>query len=127
MVIFTFVVGVISIRGRFRAVKSGDLSLKYFRTNSGEVPPEYMVKADRHFSNLFEAPTLFYAGCLAAMVTQTVSIAVILFAWSYVAARFLHGFIHLGSNKVVYRMRSYLASWIVLLCLWATVVWAITF
>ena len=35
--------------------------------------------------------------------------------------RYLHAFIHLGGNRVRYRLRAYFVSWLCLLALWITV------
>jgi hypothetical protein len=100
-------------------VREGLATVSYFRTFQGSVvEPEYTVKPARHFANLFEAPTLFYAGCLAAMVAGVSGTAVLALAWGYVAMRYLHAFIHLGANRVRYRMRAYFASWLLLIALW---------
>lgn len=122
MVLLTAVVLVMLFRSRVRMVREGLAPVSYFRTFQGSVEqPEYTIKPARHFANLFEAPTLFYAGCLAAMVTGVTGVAVVVLAWAYVAMRYLHAFIHLGGNRVRYRMRAYFASWLCLLALWITV------
>ena len=95
--------------------------MSYFRTFQGSLEPEFTVKPQRHFANLFEAPTLFYAGCLAAMVAGVTGPVVVALAWGYVAMRYLHAYIHLGGNRVRYRMRAYFASWLCLLALWGYV------
>ena len=43
-------------------------------------------------------------------------------AWGYVAARVAHAFIHLGGNRIRYRVRVYFISWLLLLALWVHVV-----
>jgi hypothetical protein len=122
MVLLTAVVLVMLFRSRVRMVREGLAPVSYFRTFQGSVEePEYTIKPARHFANLFEAPTLFYAGCLAAMVTGVTGTAVVALAWGYVAARCVHTFVHLGSNRVRYRMRAYFVSWIFLVALWVTV------
>ena len=121
MVLLTFSVLVRLFRSRVRAVREGQLPLSFFRIWQGGTEPDYAVKPARHFVNLFEAPTLFYAACLAAMVTQTPGILIQLLAWCYVAARLVHAYIHLGSNLVRYRVRAYFSSWLVLLAMWICV------
>ena len=69
--LLTATVLVIMFRSRARAVREKKISSAYFRTFQGETEPEFIAKPSRHFVNLFEAPTLFYVACLAAMVTQT--------------------------------------------------------
>ncbi len=122
MVLLTAVVLVILFRSRVRAVGQKKISVQYFRTYQGEVEPDEIAKPARHFSNLFEAPTLFYAACVTAMVVHDSGMAVLALAWAYVAARILHAFIHLGSNRIRHRLRAYFAGWLVLLALWIQIV-----
>ena len=122
MVLLTGGVLVMLFRGRLRAVRERKVSLEYFQVYQGGNEPPETAQLARHFINLFEAPTLFYAACLAAMVTgQTGRITVVL-AWSYVAARLLHAYIHLGSNVVPRRLAAYFTSWAVLIALWVWLV-----
>jgi hypothetical protein len=122
MVVLTAVVLVLLFRRRVGAVKSGRVSAQYFRLYQGEVEPETSAKASRHFSNLFEAPTLFYAGCLAAILTGDTGPFIVVIAWLYVVARVAHAYVHLGGNRLRKRMRVYFASWFALLALWLHVV-----
>jgi hypothetical protein len=122
LVILTFAVLIILFRSRVRMVREGLAPVSYFRTFQGSLEqPEFTVKPARHLINLFEAPTLFYAGCLAAMVTGVTGTLVVVLAWLYVATRYLHAYIHLGGNRVRYRMRAYFAGWLCLMALWITV------
>jgi|SRR5690348_12925332 hypothetical protein len=122
MVLLTFGVAVILFRARVRSVREGHTAVSYFRTFAGSPPElEYLAKPTRHFANLFEVPTLFYAGCLAAMVAGATGTPGLVFAWGYVAARLAHAWVHLGGNRVRHRFRIYLTSWIFLLALWAYV------
>jgi hypothetical protein len=43
-------------------------------------------------------------------------------AWAYVAARVLHAFVHMGSNKIPPRMAIYGVSWALLLAMWGLLV-----
>ena len=121
MVLLTASVLVILFRSRVDAVRAGKLSASYFRIYQGATEPEETAKPARHFSNLFEAPTLFYAGCLAAMVTHDSGIVVLAVAWLYVAARFAHSYVHLGHNRLGRRVNAYFASWLALVLLWVHV------
>lgn len=119
------VLGIL-FRSRVRAVRQGKVSTRYFRIYQGEVEPEETAKPARHFSNLFEAPTLFYAACLAAMITHDTGAVVLVLAWLYVAARLAHAYIHLGKNRLGRRINAYFAGWLVLLALWVHVVIHVT-
>jgi hypothetical protein len=121
MVILTFAVLIALFRSRIRMIREGHAPVSYFRTFQGSQEPEYAVKPARHFANLFEAPTLFYAGCLAAMVVGVHGWEVLALAWGYVAARGVHAWVHLGGNRVRHRLRVYFLSWLLLLGLWTYV------
>lgn len=120
MVLLTAVVLVRLFRSRVRAVREGKLTNRYFRVYSGEVEPEYSAQHSRHFVNLFEAPTLFYAACLAGLVTQPSSGLILGLAWFYVAARCVHTVVHLGGNRLRPRIAAYFTSWAALLAIWLT-------
>ena len=107
---------------RVRAVREGRLATAYFATYQGAVEPEYAVKPARHFSNLFEAPVLFYVACVAAMAAQAVTLPLVVLAWGYVLARLVHSYVHLGANRTGNRIKAYFASWLVLGALWLTLV-----
>jgi len=126
MVVLTMMVGALNLFTRITAVRSGRLDPGYFKTFSVGTPPEDVIKVGRHFNNLFEVPTLFYAGALAAMVTGT-SGAANYWAWGFVATRVLHTFIHIGPNKLLYRMPAFVAGVVCLAALWVCVVCKVAF
>jgi hypothetical protein len=124
MVLLTATVLVTLFRRRVQAVSERLITTAYYRIyqDQGVPEPESAAKAARHFSNLFEAPTLFYVACLAAMITQRGGLAMLILAWCYVAARIAHAAIHLGPNTLRWRIRAYFASWLVLMGMWVTLV-----
>ena len=121
LVLLTFGVLIVLFRSRVRMVREGLAPVSYFRVFQGSPEPEFAAKPARHFANLFEAPTLFYAGCLAAMITEVTGTVIVVLAWAYVAMRYLHAYVHLGGNRVRHRMRAYFASWVCLMAMWITV------
>ncbi len=125
MVLLTFVTLVRLFVTRTSAVRAGTVDAAYFRTYQDGSEPEAAVQLARHFSNLFEAPTLFYLVCLAAMVTGQGSSVLVGLAWLYVLLRFIHSFIHTGRNQLPPRIVAYFSSWAVLLAIWALVVWGV--
>lgn len=122
MVLLTATVLVILFRGRVRAVREQKVSVEYYRIYQGGTEPAESAQAARHFINLFEAPTLFYAACLAAMVTHQSGSTIVALAWAYVATRLVHTWIHLGSNRIRLRLRAYFASWLVMCVMWIAIV-----
>src|SRR5688572_4796756 len=125
MVLLSGIVLVLLYRARVAAVRSGLVDVEYFRLHLGAREPEQSFKYARHFINLFEAPTLFYAGCLAAMVAGVVTTVTVALAWLYVAIRLGHAIIHLGPNRLRYRRNAYALGWLTLLVLWGHVVVAV--
>lgn len=126
MLLLTFSVVVRLFLARKRLVASGAIKPDFLKVYQGEPEPEAAAKLARHFSNLFEAPVLFYVGCLAAMATQVTSPAILVLAWLYVLARMIHTWIHTGSNKIWPRVYTYGASWIILLTMWAVLAFNIS-
>lgn len=123
MVVLTGIVLLQMGRSRYRAVRSGDVKISYFKTYESSIAlPDYVLKPSRHFSNLFEAPVLFYVACLVAMQIDRQGPAVLGLAWAYVVARYAHAFIHLGRNDVMLRMRIYVIGWIILMAMWIVLI-----
>lgn len=103
---------------RAGALKTGRISLGFYRLYRDGKEPEDVAATARHFINLFEAPVLFYAGAIIAYVTGQTGLLLVALAWGYVAARYLHTYIHLGRNDVLWRFRVYGVSWLLLAAFW---------
>ena len=106
---------------RYRAVRSGSVDPKFFALYRGYDEPEKLAVNSRHIVNLFEAPLLFYMICLIAFVTGQSGVYLAAFAWIYVALRFIHSYVHLTSNTVLTRFRTFIMSMLVLMIIWAVV------
>ncbi len=103
---------------RVRSVREGEIGIDYFRVYQGGVEPVRSAQLARQFTNLFEAPVLFYAVCLAAMVTRHDTELLRVLAWGYVLLRVGHAWVHLTANRIRWRVRAYMGSWIVLASMW---------
>jgi hypothetical protein len=103
---------------RVRAVERGEVPLEYYALFRGEEEPERLRAITRHLANQFEFPVLFYVVCLAAYVTAQVDALMVILAWLFVVARYVHSYIHLTSNTVLQRFRAFGASFVALLLLW---------
>ena len=119
MVVLTFIVLIQLFRTRTRAVTSGAVKASFYKTFQGDAEPEAAQKLTRHFSNLFEAPTLYYVACVAGLVIHVTDLAFLMMAWFYVLARLIHAYIHIGKNKIYPRIYAYFSSWIILVIMWA--------
>jgi hypothetical protein len=118
MVFLTVVVLVRMFRSRVAAVRSGLIPREFYRLHHGGDEPDSLRKHTRHFINLFEAPTLFYVVCLAAMVSGVTTVAMAALAWAYVLTRIIHTTVHLGGNRLGNRVRIFGISWLLLVSMW---------
>jgi len=122
MVLLTFVVLIKMFRARVRAVQAGEADAGYYKTYQEGKEPREVAQFSRHLVNMFESPTLFYAACIAGMVTGQNATILVVLAWVYVAMRAIHAYIHTGSNRLPPRIKIYFSSWLVLLGMWGTLV-----
>lgn len=124
LVLLTNVVMIVTARARLASVNKGTVPIDYYALMQGHEVPEFIAKTTRHFSNLFEVPTLFYAGgavYLALGLNDSLAIAC---AWVFVATRFLHTFIHLGYNNVLHRLVIFGLGNLAVLIMWIAIMMA---
>ena len=93
---------------RVRYIKSGKVDARFFKTyhDTKEVPKELLATA-RNYSNQFEVPVMFYALCIFHITLSKVTPIAVNLAWFFVLTRLLHSFIHISSNKIMYRLGSF--------------------
>lgn len=118
MVGFTFLFLVFMAWTRIQEVRKGNVKATYFKTYDDGQPSRIVRQTERHFSNLFELPVIFYATCLTIMVMGLDSQMTVICAWLFVIARVIHAYIHVGANKIYPRMGIYFFSWLVVLTMW---------
>jgi hypothetical protein len=119
IVALTFLGFVRMAAGRAAAIKAGQ-DPRFYRAHQGSPEPEATVVAVRHYSNLFELPTLFYAACITAFVLNAVNGWVLIFAWGYAAMRLVQSAVHLSYNNPAHRGLSFVVSVLFMLALWIT-------
>jgi hypothetical protein len=103
---------------RLRAAFAGRVRAEDFTLGeSTGVPPDVSIP-NRNYMNLLELPTLFYAVCLAMLVTGKVASLDYTLAWVYVGLRGGHSLVHLTYNNVVHRLLVFASSNVVLSVLW---------
>jgi len=122
MVVLTFVAGIYMLSTRISAVRTGAIRMSYWRVQTGAEPPEAVLKAGRHYSNLFEMPVLFYAACVTALALDLEGGGLLALAWLFVAARVVHTLIHLGYNNVSHRLAAFMLANVALLGMWGLIV-----
>ena len=104
LVILTTVIMVLTARVRIASVRKGTVPASYYSLMQGEEVPEFVTKTTRHFNNLFEVPTLFYAGGAVYLALDLTTQLPITCAWAFVTARVIHSIIHLSYNNVFHRL-----------------------
>lgn len=87
MVMLTLVVLVSLFWTRTRFVREGKVKATHFKTYQEGVEPADSANLARHFASIFEAPTVFYVVCLAAMSTGLSSGIFVGLAWTYFQLR----------------------------------------
>ena len=124
LVALTFVAFVRMAAARGAAAKGGQ-DPNYYRAHIGSPEPEKAVAGARHWDNLFELPTLFYAACLTAFVLDAVGRWTLLFAWGFVAARIVQSAIHMTYNNPMHRGGGFILGVVFMLALWINLALAI--
>jgi hypothetical protein len=119
LVALTLLVVMRLARQRFAAARAGRVDPRFYKLFRGDGEPDDVAATARNLNNLFEMPTLFYAGTAIAFAGQVAGTPLVALGWTYVALRYLHTAIHLTSNKVLWRFRVFALSLLVLLAYWA--------
>jgi len=115
-VLLVYIVYGVMGRRRFVAVKSGEAKVGQFKTRSAE--PASSVTVAANLCNQFELPVLFYVLCLTLHVTNGVNYLTLTLAWIFVLTRYFHAWVHLTSNNLRLRSRSFFAGAVVLALAW---------
>ncbi|HKX59318.1 MAG TPA: MAPEG family protein [Steroidobacteraceae bacterium] len=92
---------------------------RFYKVFKGDGEPPELAATSRNVVNLYEMPTLFYAGTTIAFAAGESGRLLVGLGWAYVALRALHSAIHVTNNKLMWRFRAFFASWVVLLAYWA--------
>ncbi len=101
---------------RVASVKSGKVKAGVYKLNIGE--PEESLRYSNALRNQYEAPTLFYAVCLAAYVTDNANMVMVILAFAYALFKVAHIVIHVKTNKLRHRRPVFALSWLILVVMW---------
>jgi hypothetical protein len=122
LVILTMVIIVLTARVRIESVQSGTVPQSYYSLMEGHDIPDFVAKTTRNFNNLFEVPTLFYAGGAVYLALDQAGQLPIISAWIFVAARVMHSIIHLSYNNVLHRLVIFAIGNLSVLVMWLGIV-----
>ena len=103
------VVGPYLLYTRVLALRSKEVKMSHFRLMETKLP-EVAQKASRHFVNMFEVPTLFYANTAIILATGVDSPFLATIGWIFFICRVIHSAIHLTYNNVNHRFVAFLVG-----------------
>lgn len=112
-VALTLGVYVILIRTKIRAMRAGEVDMAR-RALYDDAWPESVLKINNNIRNQFELPVLFYVLCVALWALDSVGIVELAAAWLFVLSRFVHCYVHIGSNYVPVRRKAFTVGWVIL-------------
>ncbi|RWO89535.1 MAPEG family protein [Mesorhizobium sp.] len=115
-VLLIYIVYCVLGRRRYGAIRSGEAKAGQFKVRSAE--PASSVTVAANLTNQFELPVLFYVLCLTLHLTKGVNYLTLSLMWVFVASRYFHAWIHLTSNNLLLRSRSFFVSAVILLLGW---------
>jgi hypothetical protein len=122
MVLLTFIIGVLTVKVRFASVRNREVNPKFYKLMQGQEVPEIVTKTTRCFNNMFETPVLFYVVCSLYFASDIESVVGIIFAWLFVALRYIHAYIHLTYNHVVHRLIAFGCAFLCIMVLWGNLI-----
>lgn len=100
-----------------KAIKDKSLKFSYFKIYKGDVP-DYVAISRQTLKNQFELPIFFYFLISVILIFDKVSQLDIILAWVFVILRYVHCYVRLSSNKVMYRGLVFVFGMIVLIVWW---------
>lgn len=120
VVALTYVAFAAMAGGRAGAMKTG-IDPNFYKAHQGGQEPEATVVKVRHYHNLLELPTVFYAACLTAFALAAVGTWTLVFAWGYAVARLVQSAVHLSYNNPAHRGLAFVLGVVFTLALWVNV------
>ena len=105
---FFFLMGLMiyMFKVRSKAVRDKRVSFKSFKSYTMETP-EDLVILQNHYNNHFQIPLFYVAACVLAISLDTVSTLTVVLSTLFIISRMIHTYVHLGSNKLLYRAYSF--------------------
>lgn len=120
---YLFGLAVAMFRARVQVIRSGEVSMKYFRDYTGNPPAGRALILAQHFDNQFQVPMLFFSTCAVFLAIGEANRVTLILAWAFVFTRALHAWIHLGSNNIRHRALFFGLGWLSILLLWTQLVY----
>jgi hypothetical protein len=117
-VLLTSVVMIFMGRRRLNAAKNREINLSAFRTMDLTGANEQVIATSRNFDNQFQMPMLYLFSVLFSLQLGLADVTFLVLGVIFVALRYWHTIIHIGSNNVRLRFRVFLLGCLVLWLIW---------
>lgn len=117
-ILLTSVVMIIMGRRRILAAKNKHINVTAFQTMdlSGAAPQ--VIATGRNFDNQFQMPLLYIFSVLFTLQLGLADLTFLVLGCVFVALRYWHTVIHIGSNHLRSRFRVFLLGCVVLWVIW---------
>jgi len=99
-----------------KAIKAKTVDFKKTALNN-KAWPEDVVQVSNNLDNQFESPLVFYGLCIITVLVGAVNSFAIGLSVAYVVFRYIHAYVHVGTNYVPHRLRAFALSLFTLLLL----------
>lgn len=113
--------GLLGFR-KAKAVKTGSVNLKATALDN-KAWPDDVLKVSNNIDNQFEVPIVFFVLCLLFHSLGQIDYVVLALAWTYVISRYVHAYVHIGSNYVPLRLRVFTLGCVILLIMTLIAAW----
>jgi hypothetical protein len=84
-----------------------------------------VVLTSKNLANQFQLPVIFYVLCLILAGIDAVAMITLAVAWVFVAARYVHAYVHVSTNYVPARLRAFLLGALTLFVLFGLTIVAL--
>lgn len=117
-ILLTFVLMVWMAFSRVGALKRKELHIRDIALGQ-QAWPERPTQISNAFHNQLQLPVLFYVLVAFVLITNSVTMPLVVLAWMFVATRLVHAYIHTGSNYVPWRAYVFFLNGTILMIMWA--------
>lgn len=117
-VLLTSVVMIVMGRRRIKAAKCKEIGMSAFRTMDLTGANEQVIATSRNFDNQFQMPMLYLFSVLFCLQFGLADLTFLVMGTVFVALRYWHTVIHIGSNNVRLRFRVFLLGCLALWLIW---------
>lgn len=122
-VLLTSIILIVMGRRRIAAAKSKAISTAAFKTMNLTGASEQVIATSRNFENQFQMPMLYLFSVLFTLQFGLADLIFVLLGSLFVLLRYVHSWVHIGSNVVRLRFNVFLLGCFVLWLIWLRLIW----